>query len=422
MEKQILLVASNRMKENKKEDRHESVLLRMSEKVRTALKLTQKQQLLVYSDKNDLNLTIFKAYSEDIKKAKQYAKFINKIAFVHPDTIYKLTGTNTEAIEVTLSDSFKDILIGTDPELLLYDDENNIVSAAIIPHLNKTSSFGSDGAMAELRPEPAFTPEDLVQHIKTIFHSNLDKPVAKYNWISACYIDAVNRDYPVGTHLHFDNPAQIKNLDLEERMRLFAVTNKIIDELLTIPMIRLDGQDGFRRRAKCKMSVAGGFGNQYGKGYGYFGEWRVCNGRLEHRSLSGLVISSPNIAEAVFGTSKAIVEAVYKKVLDKDAEYILPAKFNKDELYLNKFNSWDKIPLTAEFNCIKSSDFMHNTMNKSSRVDINKKYINRWLSKIRKLPTYGKYEKYVESLGDVLNCSAQTLRNLNKNIKQTWGI
>ncbi|MDA3908198.1 MAG: hypothetical protein PF437_03850, partial [Sulfurimonas sp.] len=200
--------------------------------------------------------------------------------------------------------------------------------------------------------------------------------------------------------------------------------NKIVDEFLTLPMIRLDGPSGHNRRAKCKMSQAMGYGNVYGVGYGFFGEWRDCCGRLEHRSLSGLVLSSPEICTDVFGTAQAITEAVYKDVINNglDTDYILPKEFSKTSIYEKNFEDWEKVPLANTFGCTKSSGFMRTVMDKSSRIEIDISYIAKWLDAIRKLTTYSKYEKYIESLGALLLKNAVTLNKLDKNIKNTWGI
>ena len=172
------------------------------------------------------------------------------------------------------------------------------------------------------------------------------------------------------------------------------------------------------------MSQVQGFGNVYGVGYGFFGEWRICKGRLEHRSLSGLAISNPDICRDVFGVGQAITEAVYKEAINNDLndEFILPKKYTEKGIYRKTFKNWQKIPLAETFNCVNSSEFMRTIMDNSSRIEIDKTYINKWLSKIRKLSTYGKYEKYVESLGDLLSCNAKVLDKVNKNIKQNWGV
>jgi hypothetical protein len=185
----------------------------------------------------------------------------------------------------------------------------------------------------------------------------------------------------------------------------------------------LDGEKGHNRRAKCKMSVHNGYNTgKYGKGYGFFGEWREAHGRLEHRSLSGLILSRPDLCRAVFGTAKAIAEAVYKEaIINKlDKNFILPENFSQKEIYQNNFNSWADIPLAVTFDCTTPSTVIANMMDKSSREEISVNFIKRWLKRIRLLPTYKKYEQDIETLGTILSCSAKTLDSIENNIKLTW--
>jgi hypothetical protein len=422
------------MDTNKKEGRQENTLIRMPKKVRASLGVKKPLEISAsdYSSKKAMTVKPYMAYSSDIKNVKAMIKSgdmpdgsLTKIAFVTSTTFNKLCGKKGAAyFEADICDTFKDILLGTDPELLLFKD-GQVVDARKIAGMSKQSRFGSDGPMAELRPEPAYSPEDLVENMTNIFQDKeIVSKLISLDWKSICYHKDKSRDYPVGTHIHFDNPVAIRSLSGEAKHRLFAVTNKILDELLTIPMIRLDGQQGHLRRANCSWSATGGFGSGPGTGYGFFGEYRTPNGRLEHRSLSGFTIMNPELCAAVFGTAKAICEAVYKEALNSnlDPEFILPGNFDKKGIYKTGFSQWEDVPLAASFDCVKSSEFMRTVMDKSSRTEIDPKYIRKWLTRVRKLPTYGKYENYVESLGETLKASSKALDGLSKNIKKNWSV
>ena len=436
MEQRVLLVKSNKMDSNKKGDRDEHHLLRMSKTTREELGFKEDQSLELSSIKGKeavSGVSPFKAFSEDIQKVKGLMhegtispEDLSRICFVSSKTFNELgKGFKGEILEADLSKSFYKMLIGTDPELLIFDQTDKVISAGNIPGMTKESKFGSDGAMAELRPDPEYSPEDLAGNIQKILQDEqLTKNVKKYKWLSACYHSDANRDFPVGTHIHFDNPKSIGKLSENERFRLFAVTNKILDEFLAIPMIRLDGPLGHNRRAKCKMGPGGGFGGNFAQGYGFFGEWRSCHGRFEYRSLSGLVIANPELCANVFGVAKAITEAVYKEAINNklDKDFILPENFSQKSIYEKTFVEWENIPLAATFDCVKSSELMRTVMDNSSRVEIDPAYIKKWLIAIRKLPTYDKYEKYIESLGSLLSCSAETLSKIDTDLKKTWGI
>ena len=402
--------------------------LRLPLSTREHYNLELEQKVILSNGKKELTLTVRPAYKADIAMAKEAYKETldnNVIGFI-PKTLLTLF-TEGDLASLYIIDPFEkevNILIGSDPEFLFLDGDK-IVNAALIHGLTKNTSLGHDGAMAELRPAPANVPEELTANVRNILLEHVEKePICKYDWFSACYIERGDRDYPVGTHIHFDNTELIRKLPTGNRMRLFAVTNKILDELLTIPLIRLDGVKGHNRRAKCKMSPGGGFGNNYGKGYGYFGEWRMSSGHLEYRSLSGLVLSSPSMYSAVIGTAKAITEEVYSQATKHrlDRNFILPDKFDKEDIYRKDFNSWKEIPLADICGAHMSSELVDNLMNKSTRVDITPQFIARWLRKLRNFSTYGKYEPYVEILGDILSSSSKSLDSIERNLKKTWNL
>lgn len=416
------------MDSNKKKDRDEHSLLRVSKQTRVELGLDDSAEIW----KKDVNKAkpygVFKAFADDIKKAKKLSDDgkinkgdLKKVCFVSSKTYNLFCDKTSDVSEVSMSTSFAKLLIGTDPELLIMQD-GNVVHANNIPGFSKDAKFGSDGAMAELRPDPSLTPEGLVKNIRDLF-SGKNNPVENHDWISSCYHESPQRDYPVGAHIHIDNPARIKKeLSVAQKNRLFAVTNKILDELLTIPMIRLDGEAGHRRRAKCKMSAHGGFGGDYGKGYGFFGEWRGKHGRLEYRSLSGLIIANPQLCESVFGTAMAIAEAVYKKAIAEKlkSDIILPEKFTDKSIYTNSFKKWGEIPLAEMFGCTKNSKEMAEILDKSSRKSVSVSNIKAWHNRMMQLSTYSKYEKHIACLSDLLSSSTKTLDGLEKNIKVTW--
>ena len=428
MEKKILLIKSELMDSNKKKERNEDSLIRLPKQVRRDLDLEESVELHNNGTDAVESLGVYKAFSKDVKLAKDLItqgnisrEDLSIVFFVSSNSYMKLGNTKSDITEVGLSTTFNHFLIGTDPELLLMKD-GKVHHANHVPGFNKSAEFGSDGAMAEIRPKPASTPDGLVKNMIKIF-SKIDSGAEGYDWVSSCYQEDNGRDYPVGAHIHLGNPAKIaKLLDTKGKNRLFAVTNKILDELITIPMIRMDGKSGYKRRARCKMSHANGFGGGYGQGYGFFGEWRGKHGRLEFRSLSGLVISNPKLCEAVFGTAMAVTEAVYREAIRNklDSEIILPSKFNEKSIYRSDFDSWGDIPLAEIFGCTKSSKVVADTLNKSSRTDITSSYINEWANKILSLESAHKYEKYIGYLAEVLSGSTNSLNKIDRNIKKTW--
>ena len=187
---------------------------------------------------------------------------------------------------------------------------------------------------------------------------------------------------------------------------------KIVDELLALPMIKLDGsQSGLSRRSNCSM----------GK-YGYYGEWRMCNGRLEHRTLSGMWLTHPVLAECIFGTAKTIIDEVFRKVADKkfDLSYMLPSTFHDKNLFLNDFDSWSEIPLAIDMGCIKSSETMEKILNNSQDKIITKSFLQKWHKHLLTFHASKPYTKYIDGLYEILSTKNKHFKEFSKSIKTNW--
>jgi len=310
------------------------------------------------------------------------------------------------------------MLIGADPEFLLFDNENNVVRANNI--LQKPGKIGSDGAMIEIRPDPTPDPLKLVKNMKDIFQDKeLTDSIKDFNWKAAIYYKDNVRDYPVGGHIHLGNPKGIEVLSPNAKFFLFGVLNKIMDELLAVPLIKLDGPDlGKARRSDCQMAM----GNT---GYGYYGEWRSCDGRLEHRTLSGLWLMHPAIAEFVLGTAKAIAEEMFGIIdytnynVDMFKLDSMPIQ-NHKELYATNFDSWGNIKIAKEMGCTKSSGYMADILNTSKSKSITKSFLNKWYSKMKKMHSYKKYSKCIDGLYTILSMPKKKFNNVGFNIKTNW--
>ena len=425
--KPLILVVSERMDTNKKEDRDEHGLIRMSAVARGNMGFNQ-DTVELYSHKStddriksSMVLNIYQAYTADIRKVKALIadgvlgpEDILRVGFVTSRTYKRITGVDAgdTNVNVWITKDVEDTVIGADPEFLLLNADGRVVSATNTPGLSKTSKIGCDGAMAEVRPDPAVSPADLVRNIRAIFCSTQHtKPISNLKWQSGIYVKDTSRDYQLGGHIHLGNPARIAKLDGTVRERFFRVLNKILDELLALPMMKFDGPDGKKRR------TSGVFRN-----YGYFGEYRLCDGRLEHRTLSGAWLSHPKLAELVFGTVKAIIDDVYGRVAAEGfkIEYMCPTKFNSVHILKPEFTDWAGIPLAADMNCLRSSGDMRKLLDNSSAQFVNKRYLDEWFNIMKGLASYDKYSQYIDALREVLARPAKDLQTINRDLKRTW--
>lgn len=422
----LFLVVSDNMDSNKKQDRNEHALIRCSAVVREVLGETN-NVINLDGDSGSALLNIHKAYAEDLKAVKASGKIpptasLSNVAFVTTSVLERLTkNVNRSFIPVTWGrPKIKSLSLGADPEFLLFNESGEEVIRANNV-LQKAGPIGSDGAMIEVRPAPSADPIKVVENIQKIFLSKtLTEKVLPFKWMAGVYYKDDVRDYPIGGHIHIGNPPGISKISSNARNTLFAVTNKILDELLSLPMIKLDGTNlGSARRSNCKMAAYGT------DGYGFYGEWRQCQGRLEHRTLSGLWLAHPKLATFVLGTAKAIAEAVYSYIVaegfnTRSFEYSSISHSNHRRLYNKDFDKWDEIPLSKEFSCTRDSGLMSNLLNNSRASNINKQFIQGWYAKMKRLETYKQYSTHIDGLYEVLLLTARNLKKLDVDIKKNW--
>lgn len=424
MRKKLILVASERMDNNRKDDRNEHGLVRMSAIARDYMGFhddTVELWPVGSSGEDRINkaivLKIFHAFGGDLKDVKTQIKRnerskeeYRRIGFVTTKIFDRICGGDRKiADNIWISDDIYDTVMGADPEFLLFDGNKIVDARDVLPY---HGAIGSDGPMAEIRPKPEVLTEKLVDNMVKIFEDNLDNPSIKdYRWLASCFHKNDHRGFPVGGHIHVGNPVQVVRQSGSFKHNLYRVMNKIMDEYLTVPLIKLDGHDGKGRRDR----------NIAYSGYGGFGDFRTDHGRLEHRSVSGMWLLNPSIAKAVLGTAKAVVDEIFRLISEEkfSGSYILPSKFEGAALY-SSFDEWNKIPLAKDMRCTRSSEWMKSTINSSDIKMIDQKFISDLHGKLKKLSTYGENNRYIDGLCEVLKMKSAEISKLERDIKKTW--
>lgn len=424
--KKLVLVASRSMDNNRKEGRNENGLIRMAAKARQFMSFEDdKVEIWTVAGaerKTSVLLDVFQAFSTDVKKIKTLLQQgeikpsdVNRIGFVTTKMYNRITGGNDDK-NIWVSTGVHDTVIGADPEFLLFNDNGEVVHANGI--MSKAGIIGCDGAMAEVRPLPSTNPEGLVKNIKNAFSDkSLTSAMSPYKWMAGCYYKNSKRDYPMGGHIHIGNPAKVAQMPMKKREMFFNVLNKIIDELVSIPCMRFDGEMGTKRRTKCQMSNHGG--------WGYFGEWRPCNGRLEHRTLSGMWLMHPTVAMCVLGTAKAVTDEVFKQWANHkfNYDYVIPMKYsglNYHDMNNDSFKDWDSFSVCKDVGALMSSKELRQVLNQSKSSDISKSWLDKWHAKMRRMSTYGKYSKYIDGLREILKITIPELNKWDRNIQNNW--
>ena len=176
------------------------------------------------------------------------------------------------------------VTIGSDPEIIFTDQTGKLLNAA--NYLEKQGKFGLDGHpwIAELRPDHAVFPRDLVENIRRVLSIEAEK-LKNLLWLSGPWL----KDKPMGGHLHFGIPLEDRYVDALDNQFGF---------LLALSEPTLEAK--IRRTVKFVGSVHDDFP------YGILGNIRTKPYGFEYRTPASF-LASPGIALATITAAKAIV-------------------------------------------------------------------------------------------------------------------
>jgi hypothetical protein len=436
MKAQLILVISERMGSNRKKGRHENKLIRMGEKARENLGLAGEKTVEVWPDSGpgdrisrSKELEIFQAYKDDIKKLRESnmpEEDFNRVGFVTARTFEYVCRDHRrkKSDNIWLADTVEDTVVGGDPEFLLMNNEGLVKYASTIRGLGHEDDLGSDGPLAEVRPEPAISVDDFVNNIRSILrdHPNRDL-IEQYEWQAICFHrgpsvdDPLTRDWSVGGHIHLGSPMKLQSKVEENyagydevsiyRRAVFSCLNKALDEYVAIPTLKLESKEKAAQRRTH---------------YGFFGEYRVQHNRLEYRTLSCEWMSHPDIALAVTGSVKAVAHA-FMRILD-ESDYakslVVPVSSEyTDNFYSPNFDQWKNIEIMQMLNAVRSTNEMKAILNRAE-MTFDKSYFNKLKRMFRALSTYAEYSEYVDKFLEIVKLPAKVLLERDRELKHTW--
>ncbi len=426
------------MTTNKKRDRSEDKLIRIGGKARTNLGLEKAKEVELWPRKGGSEgrihrarlLTIHEAFTQDLKEAKAVMPeddFL-RVGFVTSNTFSYICGHSPEESDtddIWLADELQDIVIGADPEFLLAVDEqrNRFRYAGKIPNFSYESKLGSDGPWAELRPDPEIEVKKLVKNMKNLLkNTKMAKEVIKeFYWLGGCYYKGEDldrggsRDWPIGGHIHLGSPIKLISKiskgqsALFARVSYFSCLKHVLDELVAIPLLKLDGAEEATERRRLFGSVA---------------DLRTDHSRLEWRTPSGMWLIHPRMAEIVIGVTKGVTHEFFKILEDND--YDIKAVSHPDQTtgefiiqMGNEFGEWDKIKVTKEMKSIISNPELIKILNKGQFDFDDGRFINALRNRFKKLSVYKEYAEYMDQFIDLLKAPREEVTK-ERDLKKTW--
>lgn len=440
MKAPLILVASKRMDKNKK--RKESSVIRMGKIARETLGLIHDKSVELWPDGDIYErtnrsrvLSINEAYKEDLKELKakidagemtieDYAK----VGFVTAATFSYLCRNNEMKDKIWIADKLTDIVIGSDPEFILLDNDRH----EIYPSIPHQAALGSDGNLVEIRAHPAVTSAEHVKNMKDVFKRSPNvKSIQDVNWEAGCYISCKSSDggrdrlIPVGGHIHIGTPAKLAALFETDtssysyiKVVSLSVLKKILDEYVGIPLMFVEGIKNSSGRRSC---------------YGKLSDVRVDHGRLEYRTPGGDWLAHPKLAEAVLDATKAVAHSFFKLLEENNnsLDFIIDkAIYNSivqnrrsavDTLFgVNSNVDWSKdSKIATEFGATMPSKTLGGILELANPKP-DKALLQSIYSQYKQLPVYSEYEKNVELFNEIVQLPAKALASIDRSLKPAW--
>ncbi len=262
-----------------------------------------------------------------------------------------------------------EITLGADPEFGLIDPRGRLVNpGSVIRHTNG-DRFGIDGCgrVAELRPDPAKTPKELVENIRHILQTGVNENphTALHIWKAG----STAAEEPIGGHIHIGNNSLC---DMREAERVAKVLTKIVTPLA---LMAEDRDEAIDRRV----------GTSYGAVDGE-NLWREQPWGMEFRTLCSWLMG-PREAESILTLT-----------------YIVGAQFDDKE--------WMNLAMALPMP--ESEHF----------IDCNKKVMSIYLTNIarvlKKAPVFKEFRSGLDFLFDTI-CSGKSFDH-QQDMKKSWGL
>jgi len=427
MKANLFLVISDKMGNNRKKDRNEDGLIRLGKKARENLSLNGETTVELWPDTKVANdrinrsrlLTIHEAYSEDLKILRESGSSEEDIAragFVTARTFNYICRREEVKVKqsknIWLSNSVEDTIIGGDPEFLLtYKDGYKY--AAEINGLGHHDELGADGPAVEVRPAPAMVVEDMVKNISDILNNSPNaKKIATYGWVAGSYFygrqagRSDERVWTLGGHIHLGTPLRIVNEAKASGRRIlgiFTALKKVLDELVAVPMMRVEGIENSIARRKNSP-------------YGRVEDIRTEYDRLEYRTISSDWLLHPDLATAVLGTTKAIAHAYFEALIEEKLVKEILA-FNGN--WYNDKVDWKQLSITAKFNTTKSMDQLRTILN-DGKIKFDASFFSNLRKILKGLSTYSDYKNHIDKFMAIVRLSDKVLGSQTKDLREGW--
>lgn len=279
--------------------------IRVPELLRRSFKLDYGDFLIFNTDVGDLSVQVIKSTYEDMIEYGDRHAFVNE---------------HSPILDSKNSDVFiqpHELTVGCDPELFLLNRKTHRVLPAY-RILHKESQFGSDGDLAELRPDYALSPEQLIVNIRKVISNIPYKiPLSLSPYASSWYALRA-----CGFHIHLGLPIELLSFAVDETDTFLKNIVSALDYFTGIPAAALDPDN--RRR--------------FSKKYGESGDYKLSMRTLEYRTPGGFHLKSPAYARSLITSAFGIVEEIIKDAEEASGGWLDASKIVDFNYFRERYN------------------------------------------------------------------------------------
>lgn len=211
--------------------------------------------------------------------------------------------------------------IGCDPELFFVDKITGRLAEAyrFFPY---EGQVGSDGDLAELRPDYALCPDQLTQ--------NIQKLIKEMHHRLPMHIDAVASSYYYrrccGFHIHMGMPVELLSFAADQTDRFFKNVVSTLDYLVGVPAAALDNVD--KRRFSWE--------------YGRPGDYRLSMRTLEYRTPGGFHLKTPEYTRSLLSIAFKVMDCIVKEAEEISGGWVDMEEVARFDYFKSKYNIPDK--------------------------------------------------------------------------------
>lgn len=211
--------------------------------------------------------------------------------------------------------------IGCDPEFFLVEKATNRLAHAyrFFPH---EGQVGSDGDLAELRPDYALCPDQLTENIRRLIRDmytrlpNSIDPVASSFLYKRC----------CGFHVHLGMPIELLSFAADQTDEFFKNVVSALDYLVGVPAAALDNVD--QRRFSWE--------------YGRPGDYRLSMRTLEYRTPGGFHLGSPAYTKNLLSITFKVMERIVQEAEEISGGWVDMTEVARFDYFRSKYNIPDK--------------------------------------------------------------------------------